>query len=118
MSDIDDVPAPRGILALQTMAMPKDTNATGDIFGGWLLSQMDIACLITASEVARVMAKMELVVESSKLGLRKPDPKIYQHTCNALGIEPSEAVYLDDLGINLKPARAMGMQTIKVIDPD
>lgn len=72
----------------------------------------------TASEVARVMAKMELVVESSKLGLRKPDPKIYQHTCAELGIEPSDAVYLDDLGINLKPAKAMGMQTIKVVSAD
>jgi len=69
----------------------------------------------TADEVAKVMARMELVVESSKLGLRKPDPKIYQHTCAELGIEPSEAVYLDDLGINLKPAKALGMTTIKVV---
>ena len=61
---------------------------------------------------------MELVVESSKLGLRKPDPKIYQHTCAELGIEPSDAVYLDDLGINLKPAKALGMQTIKVVSAD
>lgn len=52
MSDLDTTPTPRGKLALQTVAMPKDTNATGDIFGGWLLSQMDIAALITASEVA------------------------------------------------------------------
>lgn len=52
MSDIDTTPSPRGKLALQTVAMPKDTNASGDIFGGWLLSQMDIAALITASEVA------------------------------------------------------------------
>ena len=52
MSDIDITPSPRGKLALQTVAMPKDTNATGDIFGGWLLSQMDIAALITAGEVA------------------------------------------------------------------
>jgi acyl-CoA thioesterase YciA len=52
MSDIDTTPTPRGKLALQTVAMPKDTNATGDIFGGWLLSQMDIAALITAGEVA------------------------------------------------------------------
>ncbi|MFT4612893.1 MAG: acyl-CoA thioesterase YciA [Bacteroidia bacterium] len=52
MSDIDTTPVPRGKLALQTVAMPKDTNATGDIFGGWLLSQMDIAGLITASEAA------------------------------------------------------------------
>jgi acyl-CoA thioesterase YciA len=52
MSDIDTPPVPQGDLALQTVAMPKDTNASGDIFGGWLLSQMDIAGLITAQEVA------------------------------------------------------------------
>jgi len=52
MSDIDSTPVPNGDLALQTVAMPKDTNATGDIFGGWLLSQMDLAGLITAMEVA------------------------------------------------------------------
>jgi len=52
MNDIDTPPAPHGDLALQTVAMPKDTNATGDIFGGWLLSQMDLAGLITATEVA------------------------------------------------------------------
>ena len=72
----------------------------------------------TAAKVAEVMERMELVVESSKLGLRKPDPKIYQHTCAELGIEPSDAVYLDDLGINLKPAKALGMQTIKVVAAD
>ena len=52
MQDINSTPVPQGELALQTMAMPKDTNANGDIFGGWLLSQMDIAGAITAGEVA------------------------------------------------------------------
>ena len=52
MSDIDTTPMPQGELALQTVAMPKDTNASGDIFGGWLLSQMDIAGLISAMNVA------------------------------------------------------------------
>lgn len=52
MNDIDTNPMPQGELALQTVAMPKDTNASGDIFGGWLLSQMDIAGLITAMDVA------------------------------------------------------------------
>ena len=52
MSDIDSTPIPHGELALQTVAMPKDTNASGDIFGGWLLSQMDLAGLITAMDVA------------------------------------------------------------------
>lgn len=52
MNDIDDTPMPQGDLALQTVAMPKDTNPNGDIFGGWLMSQMDIAGMVTAAEVA------------------------------------------------------------------
>lgn len=52
MNDIDTTPIPHGELALQTVAMPKDTNPNGDIFGGWLLSQMDIAGMVTASDVA------------------------------------------------------------------
>jgi len=71
-----------------------------------------------AQALAEIMALFELVVESSKLGLRKPDPRIYQHACDLLGVPPERCVYLDDLGINLKPARALGMQTIKVGDPD
>ena len=71
-----------------------------------------------AQAVAEIMALFEHVVESSKLGLRKPDPRIYQHACDLLGVPPERCVYLDDLGINLKPARALGMRTIKVGDPD
>jgi acyl-CoA thioesterase YciA len=52
MQDINSTPVPQGELALQTIAMPKDTNANGDIFGGWLLSQMDMAGAITAADVA------------------------------------------------------------------
>ncbi len=70
-----------------------------------------------ALQIARVMELFEHVVESSRLGLRKPDPRIYRHACELLGVEPRQCVYLDDLGINLKPARAMGMHTIKVVDP-
>jgi len=57
-------------------------------------------------------------VESSVVGLRKPDPQIYRHACEAIGIAPSEAIFLDDIGRNLKAARALGMATIKVDDPD
>jgi putative hydrolase of the HAD superfamily len=71
-----------------------------------------------AKAVAEIMSLFEHVVESSKLGLRKPDPKIYRHACDLLGVPPERCIYLDDLGVNLKPARAMGMQTIKVVDPD
>jgi putative hydrolase of the HAD superfamily len=70
------------------------------------------------SEMGAVMAMFDVVVESSRVGVRKPDPRFYEMACTELGIEPSEAVFLDDLGVNLKPARAMGMTTIKVGDPD
>ena len=71
-----------------------------------------------ARRIAEIMGLFEHVVESSRLGMRKPDPRIYRHTCDLLGVQPEACVYLDDLGINLKPARAMGMRTIKVGDPD
>jgi putative hydrolase of the HAD superfamily len=58
------------------------------------------------------------VVESRRVGLRKPDPEIYRLTCRTLGVEPAEVVFLDDIGSNLKSARALGMTTIKVDDPD
>jgi len=60
----------------------------------------------------------DVILESSRLGVRKPEPAFYELACERLGIEPHEAVFLDDLGVNLKPARAMGMTTIKVDDPD
>ena len=64
------------------------------------------------------MALFDMVVESSVEGIRKPDPAIYRLACERLGVEPAACVFLDDLGINLKPARAMGMHTIKVVDED
>jgi epoxide hydrolase-like predicted phosphatase len=57
-------------------------------------------------------------VESSALGLRKPDPRIYLHTCETLAVAPLEAVFLDDIGRNLKTARELGMHTIKVDQPE
>ncbi len=59
----------------------------------------------------------DVFVESSSLGMRKPDPRIYTHTCARLAVEPAEAIFLDDIGRNLKPARQLGMTTIKVEDP-
>ena len=66
--------------------------------------------------VADVMALFDHVIESAKIGLRKPDPRIYRMMADALGVEPKRCVYLDDLGVNLKPARDMGMTTIKVLN--
>jgi putative hydrolase of the HAD superfamily len=59
----------------------------------------------------------DVIVESAREGLRKPDPRIYELTCARLGVEPRQAVFLDDLGVNLKSARALGMATIKVTEP-
>ncbi len=67
--------------------------------------------------VAAAFDLFDVVVESRTAGVRKPEPRIYRLACEAVGVGPEEVVYLDDLGINLKPARAMGMHTIKVDDP-
>lgn len=71
-----------------------------------------------ASAIAEIMSLFEIVVESSKVGIRKPNPAIYELACEQMDIKPDQAVYLDDLGINLKPARALGMTTIKVFSAD
>ena len=63
-----------------------------------------------------IMDLFDFVIESSKVNLRKPDPAFYKMSCEKASIEPSEAVFLDDLGINLKPAKNLGMETIKVIN--
>lgn len=64
-----------------------------------------------------VLSLFDHIIESSKVGVRKPDPRFYELACKTCGVEPHEAVFLDDLGVNLKPAAGMGMTTIKVVDP-
>ena len=71
-----------------------------------------------AGAMSQVMPLFDAIIESSKAGMRKPDPRIYQMMCDALGVAPSACVYLDDLGINCKPAAGLGMKAIKVIDVD
>ena len=70
------------------------------------------------ARTAAILDQFDEVVESSVEGIRKPDPRIYRLACDRLGVVPERAVFLDDLGINLKPARAMGMITIKVVTED
>jgi putative hydrolase of the HAD superfamily len=67
-----------------------------------------------SAQVQAILARFDHVIESSKAGVRKPDPAIYRMMCAALQLEPAECIYLDDLGINCKPAAAMGMTAIKV----
>jgi len=66
--------------------------------------------------IAEVMVLFDHVIESARIGLRKPDPRIYRMMVEALGVNPAACVYLDDLGVNLKPARDIGMTTIKVLN--
>ena len=68
-------------------------------------------------DVASVLTLFDHVVESSRVGVRKPDVAFYELACGIAGVAPDEVVFLDDLGVNLKPARVMGMRTIKVDDP-
>ncbi|HZZ33254.1 MAG TPA: HAD-IA family hydrolase [Phenylobacterium sp.] len=71
-----------------------------------------------AGAMGQVMPLFDAIIESSKAGVRKPDPRIYLMMCELLAVEPGECVYLDDLGINCKPAAALGMRAIKVVDVD
>ena len=66
------------------------------------------------TEIAAILERFDALIESSKVGVRKPEPRFYEIACETVGVEPSQCVFLDDLGINLKPAAAMGMKTIKV----
>ena len=70
------------------------------------------------TETGPIMAMFDTIVESSIEGIRKPNPRIYEIACSRLDVSPSNCVFLDDLGVNLKSARTMGMVTIKVVDPD
>jgi len=71
-----------------------------------------------AAAISAVMERFDHIIESSKAGVRKPDPRIYAMMCAALAVQPSQCIYLDDLGINCKPAAVMGMAAIKVTSGD
>ncbi len=86
-------------------------NFTGSSDGG------PTGVAVTPGGHAEVLGLFDFVLESSKAGVRKPDPRFYELACELAAVAPAEAVFLDDLGVNLKPAKAMGMHTIKVIDP-
>ena len=68
-------------------------------------------------KVKRVMSYFDIIYESYKLNMRKPETRIYQYILNEINIKPEETIFLDDLGMNLKPARQLGINTIKVVNP-
>lgn len=72
----------------------------------------------SGNKPAEVMVLFDYVIESSKIGIRKPEKGFYERALEIVGVDANRSVFLDDLGINLKTARSMGMTTIKVVDPD
>ena len=85
---------------------------TNNIVGG---DGRDVAGDARSAQIAEIMDKFDVIVESSKIGVRKPERRFYEIACELLKVQPRDCVFLDDLGINLKPAAAMGMTTIKVV---
>ena len=112
------IPGKEVIKLLKGEVRPQMVRALGII-----KNQLIQACLTNNIQAIsgknnEIMELFDFVIESSKENVRKPDPAFYKLACERGEIEPSEAVFLDDLGINLKPAKALGMKTIKVTNPD
>ncbi len=84
---------------------------TNNVIGG---DGRDAAGDDRAVQISAIMDRFDVIVESSKVGVRKPEPRFYEIACELLGVTAEQCVFLDDLGVNLKPAAAMGMTTIKV----
>ena len=99
--------------------MVEAVRRCGRHFKTGLLTNNFVSPLAAArpSALGEVLSLFDVVLESSVVGVRKPDEGFYVMACEALEIAPAQAVFLDDLGVNLKPARALGMTTIKVTDP-
>lgn len=108
---------PAMVAALDTVkaAGYKTACLTNNIVGGDGESSSFRAERMVA--IRSIMARFDAVVESSKVGVRKPEPRFYEIACELLDVKPTDCIFLDDLGVNLKPAAAMGMTTIKVVDP-
>jgi putative hydrolase of the HAD superfamily len=100
---------PEMVAAIRTC---RSTYKTGCLTNNFGSAESEVS-----AEVAAIYELFDAVLESRTLGVRKPDPRFYELACAALDVRPEECVFLDDLGVNLKPARAIGMHTIKVTDP-
>lgn len=108
---------PRMIKALETCKQHFKVGCITNNFKP-IDGQQDTVAKRQFTDTGPIMAMFDTIVESSIEGVRKPNPRIYEIACSRLEVTPSECVFLDDLGVNLKSARAMGMVTIKVVDPD
>ncbi len=103
---------PRMVAALRRC---HERYATGLLTNNFLTGTTDWSSGGTFGEIIDLF---DAVIESSRVGVRKPEPRFYEIALDELDVRADEAVFLDDLGVNLKPARELGMATIKVVDPD
>jgi putative hydrolase of the HAD superfamily len=102
--------APRPQMMAAIRRLREEGLRVGALTNNW--ARPDTSTLREASDLG-----FDVVVESAVEGIRKPDPRIYELVCERLEVSAAACIFLDDLGVNLKPARAMGMTTIKVTDP-
>ena len=109
---------PRPIMLEAIRRIRAEGFLTAALTNNWAESEADAEANKSRDGTRALAEGFDVFVESSVEGLRKPDPRIYQLTCERLGISPSEAAFLDDIGGNLKAARALGMTTIKVDTPE
>jgi len=117
------------IALLKGQIRPEMVNALNKIKGKYLqacltnniqsMGNLDLEGNVSASgKHEEIMNIFDFVFESSKENVRKPDPEFYLRACERGNVNPEQVVFLDDLGINLKPAKALGMSTIKVTEPN
>ena len=71
--------------------------------------------MIDLNKKTEIFNLFDFVFESKEIGLRKPDQAFYDYVLEKVDTSPEKIIFLDDLGINLKPAKAMGITTIKVV---
>ncbi|MGQ0805721.1 MAG: HAD-IA family hydrolase [Actinomycetota bacterium] len=103
--------APRPEMVAAITAIRAHGLKTGALTNNWVPDEP------REGKINDLTGVFDVIVESAIEGVRKPDPRIYELACERLGVRPDESVFLDDLGVNLKAARALGMTTIKVADP-
>lgn len=113
----DGEAGPRAEMVAAIRALRRHGLRTAALTNNWIDAEGSTHVSGPSPLARRLDEMFDTIVESARVGLRKPDPRIYRLTCTRLDVAPEEAVFLDDLGANLKPARAMGMATIKVDDP-
>ena len=111
MAEIAAATTPRPVMLRALRAIRTRGLRTAALTNNWRGDALE-------SAVQRLAEYFDVAVESAREGLRKPDPRIYQRVCTRLDIRPEEAVFLDDIGRNLKTARALGMTTIKVVEAE